>query len=69
MLSDGTLRHGAGSHRFKFLAIIPHYLLGLRIIFGRSFCDRSELMLMIELMLQMLHLERTLKRFHMAILR
>jgi len=69
MLSDSTLRHRAGSHSLKFLAIIPHYFLGLRIIFGRSFGDRSELMLMVELMLQMLHLERTLKRFHMAILR
>jgi hypothetical protein len=69
MLSNGTLRHRAGSHCLKFLAIIPHYLLGLRIIFGGSLCHRGELVLMIELMLEVLHFERTLKRFHMAILR
>lgn len=69
MLSYSTLRHRAGSHCLKFLAIIPHYLLVLRIIFGRSLCDWSELMLMVELMLQMFHFERALKRFHMTILR
>ena len=68
MLSNGSLRHRAGAHCLKFLAVVSHYLLVLRIVF-RSFCDWSKLMLMVKLMLQVFHLEWALKRFHMPVLR
>ena len=68
LLSNSSLRHWAGSHSLKFLAIISHYFL-LRIILWRGLGDWSELMVIVKLMVKMLHLKWTLQRFHMTILR